>query len=212
MGNRLEASIWVARAEASGQTVLEQFAYTINRLPIKEEGVKGDILIGGQGPAFPERVLVCGQDSNFREMRPTVNSLTCCDSEFFTNPQIRIKHPVKTLLPGHQPRFQKESVNYYLYSLQEVLPYVSPESFDTALFFRICEIQEQFQTGLLTVLKHVLKKGALLIGSGSFDDMGIAQKILEKEFIIIAIRELPKIDYSGFAYKTHVGFILEKPH
>jgi hypothetical protein len=187
------------------------FVETIRRLPVKRGDIKGDVLIAGHGSSIPERALVCSQKSGWSKMREGVRSLTCCDCEILTNPELLFEQEV---LAGPFPRRRGEisegTIRYSRDSFQYALDGVDDDTFDTALFFRIQMLQEQLEQGLLQQIGRVLKPHGIFTESGSFDSMEAAEGLTSGKFEIKSIKELPNPDYSGYPYKTHVGFVLEK--
>jgi len=206
----MAVSVWEREVELgrSFENPLCSFAATISRLPIRKEDIKGHVLIGGHGPAFPERALVCSPDSNYKQIRNGVTSITCCDPEPFTNPHLRVSHPVEVCGHTEEPKRGQGSFNYYPSSLQEALKGMCSGIFDTAMFFRIVNLQEQFPS-LLPLVAKVLRPNGIFTGSGDFDSEDKLRNLLEVEFDIRSLALLPSPDYSGFRYRTHIGFILQ---
>lgn len=199
---------WVKKAEKGYYSIIKEFANTIKRLPITEEHVRGNVLIAGQGSAFPERLLVC-TPPNFNTTKKSVNSITFCDHGIGTNPKNCLKKEVSIKWRGEKPNLR--GVEYYSDFLQLILPFIEDNTFDTVMMFRISYIQENLvDEGLLESIKRVLKPGGIFIGSGGFEALDIADEIMRQDFNILATKELPNPDSSGYVYwKTHIGFILQ---
>ena len=201
------------RPEEIEFSTIASFAATAESLDVGSEDIHGDVLIGGHGMAFPERLFVCTQESSFRNLRHEVKSLTCCDFEFNTSPELLIDHSAVIKHPSQQPRLRAESVNYYPHSLQMVIPLIQENTFDTAMFFRIPNLHRQFGSVSL-MIQRVLKSNGLFLGSGSFEDEESFRKFVEDRFQVRQVIELPNPDYSGYpygyTYSTHFGFVLEK--
>lgn len=208
-----EAGIWVRKAEKGGSTVIREFASTIVRLPIYPEDIKGKILIGGIGQAFPERLFLCTPESFFEQIIVGIDVgielIICCDPDFCTNPKNFIENPVVELSPEGRLELVA-GVGYYPASLQEVLPSIPPDTFDVLMFFGITDMQEQLRKGLLGDIRRVLKGNGIFIGSGDFENLKVAKMILGEGFSSRSIISLPNPDYFGFLYRTHVGFVLKK--
>ena len=147
--------------------VLAEFMATIRDLDLGAWHIRGHVLVGGQG-AFPERALVCTEESEFRRLRGSVASLTCCDPEFFTNPSLLLDIPVQSRFVSEKPIFRADVVNDCRYNLQEVLPHLDSATLDTILFFRIPNLATQLNEGLFPEIARVLKPGGYFVGSGSF--------------------------------------------
>lgn len=203
---------WLAsRIEtATDHRVIDLFVVTINPLSIRPNMVNGNVLVGGCGGGFPERVMLCSPDSDFSLIEPRVNSLTCADPDFFTDPSLVLENPVEKKFSGQKPNLKRGKITYYPASLQTILPAIGRSVFDTVLFFRIQRLQEQLTTGLNDKLQRVIKSGGYLLGSGSFNSLQACQEIFQQEFNIEQIISLMNPDYSGYAYHQHVGFVLRK--
>lgn len=194
----------------TGGNPIDLFVATINPLSIKSSMVGGNVLVGGCGGGFPERVMLCSQNSNFSLVEPRVNSLTCADSDFFTDPSLLLDNQVEKKFSGQKPNLKRGKVTYYPASLQTILPAIDRPVFDTVLFFRIQRQQEQLITGLYDKLQSVIKSGGYLLGSGSFNSLQACQEIFQGEFNIEQAVSLMNPDYSGYDYFQHVGFVLRK--
>ena len=154
--------------------------------------------------------MLCSPDSDFSLIEPRVNSLTCADPDFFTDPSLVLENPVEKKFSGQKPNLKRGKITYYPASLQTILPAIGRSVFDTVLFFRIQRLQEQLTTGLNDKLQRVIKSGGYLLGSGSFNSLQACQEIFQQEFNIEQIISLMNPDYSGYAYHQHVGFVLRK--
>ena len=96
---------WLAsRIEtATDHRVIDLFVVTINPLSIRPNMVNGNVLVGDCGGGFPERVMLCSPDSDFSLIEPRVNSLTCADPDFFTDPSLVLENPVEKNSPAKNP-------------------------------------------------------------------------------------------------------------
>jgi|GEM_PF-6285601 len=207
----MKETIWEKRAEKVELTTFTEFARTINRLPIKVSDIQGDVLVGGHGSAFPERLLICSPESYFERLEKRITSLTTADLSPITNPELLLAHPVLIGRRGNIPKFEKNSVTHYPTSLKEFLPFLPDDIFNTALFFRINRLQEQLDTfGLLKEIRRVIKPMGIFTGSGSFESYQDAEKILSSKFDTVILAQLKNPDPTGYIYKTHIGFICKK--
>lgn len=163
---------------------LAEFAGTINPLTINSNMIHGNTLVGGCGGGFPERVMLCSPESNFSSLESSINSLTCADCEFFTDPSLLLDSPVERKFSEDKPSLEQRNITYYLASLQTLLSSIDDSSFDTILFFRIQKLQEQLTTGLYKQLARVIKPQGYLLGSGSFKSIQDCQAIFQEDFLV----------------------------
>ena len=194
--------------ESSGS--FTAFVATISPLEFSVTSIKGDVLVGGCGGGFPERILLCSPGSGFSLVEGRVASLTCADPDFFTDPALLLDNQVTHPYPGDILGFNSDEVYYYPNSLQTILPSIDESTFNTVLFFRIQRLQEQLVQGLYKQLHRVIKPGGYLLGSGSFKSLQDCQLIFQNEFILEQVKQLPNPDHSGYVYEEHEGFVLRK--
>jgi hypothetical protein len=202
-------------AEQYDIPVIVPFAETILPMPLEIQHVSGHVLVAAHGGAFPERLLICIPDENFDTLRNEVKSLTCCDNDDWSKPDCIFTKPVLDIPPesmNWQP--QPDSIYFNYGILQDFLPRVTPDTYDSIMLFRPERLGEQFQeTELGRLVFESLKPGGYFIGSGGFRNFHASFDLLKKTgFNILNITELSNSDSSGYYFAgTHMGFILQKP-
>ncbi len=210
MTSKSELPGWTDKAEGLQLPFMTEFAQMMETLGIKEQDVRGAVLIVGQGTRFPERLLVTTPESGLATLRPEIDSLTLCDPNPATNPRNALNHFVRMAGRYDRPALQKRAVSYYPYLFEESVAYMPPESFDTALLFHAAALDRKFQLGLGLLLERFLKKDALFMGSGDFGQLENPQEVLEKDFEVVTLQKLPNRDLLGNLYFNHQGFVLRK--
>ncbi len=210
MTSQFELPSWQAKAEGLQLPYMTEFAQMMETLGIKEQDVRGAVLIIGQGTRFPERLLVTTPESGFRTLRPEIESLVLCDPNPKTNPGNALNHFVRVAGRHDRPALVKGAVNYYPYLLEEFVTFMPPEVFDAALLFHATALDRKLQLGMGLLIEKPLKKDALFMGSGDFGPLGNPQEILEKDFEVVTLQKLSNRDQFGNLYLNHQGFVLRK--
>jgi hypothetical protein len=201
---KASVSPFLERTQKDPREGLVIFAETVEprSLFIKEQEIKGDVLIAGHGGFVPERIFVATSESGFDEVKPEISSLLLIDDESSSNPEIYFSHA--------NSRIKAQTC-----TLQEFAQQISEPKFDVVFFLRITTIentlQKQLEKGLLSDIYRILKPGGLVIGSGGFVSEEEADQLLKTKFKVENLIALPNPDYSGYHYNAvHLGFKLRK--
>ena len=194
-------SVFLEKARKDPHPGIIDFAETVEPLSLflKDQEIRGDVLIAGHGGFVPERIFVATPDSGFDVIKPEVASLTLIDDESSGDAEIY---------------FSKADgkIKAQACSLQELADQTVEPKYDVILFFRINNLQEQLEEGLLGDLYRILRPGGHLLGSGGFNSKEEARKLMESKFKVENLVSLPNPDYSGYPYNAvHLGFKLQKP-
>jgi len=189
------------------------FAQTADPLEIDETQISGDWLVVGPGPLFPERLLLCSPETNFRKLRGNISSVTCCERQDSATIRFRIEGAVRYAIRDI-PRRELGLITVFDRSLQKSAEYLDDKSFNGVLSFRIPDLGYQFPE-LLPEITRVLKADGLYIGSGSFEDSWDQDPIspIAARFGLVAekILRLPNRDkdyINGASIIKHFGFKL----
>ena len=194
-------SVFLENARKVPYPGIIDFAETVEPLSLllKDQETKGDILIAGHGGFVPERIFVATSDSGFDEVKPEITSLTLIDDESSSDPEIYFSRA--------NGRIKAKTC-----TIQELADQTVEPKFDVAFFFRINNLQQQLDEGLLEDLYQILKPNGLLLGSGGFNSKEEAEKLLKSKFEVENLVSLPNPDYSGYTFnQVHLGFKLQKP-
>lgn len=187
---------------------IAEFAESVGTLELDINRIKGVVLVAGHGPAFPERVFICSPKSEFTQLDPKVRLLICCDPDLSTSPASSLENRMITLLEGQSPSAEKGRACFYFLMLQRVLRHLKPKSLDAIAFFRIPDMQEQIEHGLLPLVKKIMKQGGIFMGSGEFESLEEAERLLGMIFEILSIQRLYPFS-SGYLFSNHIGFVVE---
>jgi hypothetical protein len=193
-------SVFLEQARKDPRKSIVDFAKTVESLSliIKEQEIQGDVLVAGHGGFVPERIFVATADSGFDEVKPEIESLTLIDDESSSNPEIYFSHT--------NGRIKAQTC-----TLQELADQLPEPKFDVVFFFRINNLQQQLEEGLLGDLFQMVKPGGQIIGSGGFVSEEEADKLLKSKFKVENLVPLPNPDYSGYCFNiVHLGFKLQK--
>lgn len=191
--------------------VVRSFAESVDRLAIAPEEVMGRTLTIGAASYFPERLFLCTPESRYKTRRSGVDSIQVMEDDLFSDPQTHLTDRVVTGEVYRSP--VPGEVAFYGVSAQWMLTQIPPESYDTALMFRIPDMAEQLADGkLLPRLTDVLAPGAMFLGSGSFRSPGHAAGLLAPYLTVVRTVELRNPDATHFPfYPANVGFVAVKP-
>lgn len=195
-----KVSVFLEKARQDPRPWVTDFAKTVEpvSLSLKEQEIKGEVLIAGHGGFVPERIFVATSESGFDEIKPEITSLTLNDNESLSNEQIY---------------FPKSNGKIVVLNgkLQEIAEQITEPKYDVVFFFRIHNLQRQLEDGLLDDIYRTLKLGGLFIGSGGFSSKEEAEKLLKTKFASSTVTALPNPDCEGLPYdKEHLGFKLQK--
>jgi len=159
-------------------TIFQRFAQTVAPLAIVDKHLAGNVMIIGQGPAFPERILVCTSKSRFQTIRPAINLLVCCDGELFTHPSNYLDGDIDTNI--EDIRRVKTRIASYSWGAQYALKQHFPDNYlDTIMAFEIVSLSKQLQEGLMDEISRVLKPHGHFIGSGCLNDESYYDRLSE---------------------------------
>lgn len=198
---------WRGLAERTSLQTIIGLARNISRLDIDEKDIQGHVLIAGQGPAFPERVLVCTPESGFRNIRPGIDSLICCDPAAYSNPKNLLRHPVRVRGQNEAPGLGKDQVDYYPCAVQAVTA-IPDGTIQAVTALRFPNIDDQLSSGLLERVSKALRPGGVFIASGSFKDSQLIN--LGPDLRIERQAVLSNPDSAGYQYRYHGSFIARK--
>lgn len=212
MSQEWEPSFFYRRAEASDFITMQMFASSIEDLRLEEREIHGRVLVIGEGPAYPERLLLCeihvpGHDDRLRR---DITELHSADPTYLSQPDHWIDIPVTNAFDYTKP--EPGAGVYYPVSVQEIMDSIPDGSFDTALMFRIPHFDEQLEDGvLLPGLSRILSPKGRFIATGSMPGTEYAERVLGAYFAVDRVAQLPSVDASGYYfYPAHVGVVAIK--
>lgn len=194
-----KVSVFLEKARKAPYPGIIDFAESVEplSLSIKAQEIRGDVLVAGHGGFVPERIFVATSESGFDEIKPEVTSLTLIDDESSSDPEIYFSNT-------------KNIIKAQTCALHELAGQTTEPKYDVVIFFRINNLQEQLEEGLLDDLYRILRTGGLVLGSGNFNSKEEAEKLLRSKFEVKNLVSLPNPDYSGYTYNLHLGFKLQK--
>ena len=206
-----EPTIWEKIAEKADITPITTFTRHISRLPISENDIRGDVLVIGPGFLFPEKIFLTTPESDLRKLRPSIKTLSVCEEELVGGLGSHFEMPSTVLSPSAKVRLQRQRINFmpsgFLYFAQ-VIP---NERYDLITLFREVDLQGQLENEMLDQIARIIRKNAVFMGSGSFENIERAANIFSgnRSLVVESLTYLPNPS-DGYPFDTHVGFIARK--
>ncbi|MBI2010185.1 MAG: hypothetical protein HYS86_03335, partial [Candidatus Chisholmbacteria bacterium] len=189
---------------------LMEFADSVEGLVIDPDMMRGDVMVIGPGPGFPEQLFVCTPESDFGVPRPKIRTVCSCDPNFLAHPEPRFDQTVRTLTFDEPFDASLGGISFYPEELQAIATQLPRDSFDVVMWWRSGDLRHHFSV-VLPLVSRILKGGGLFMGSGSFDGEEEVVAAASGSFEVPDIAYLPNPDASGFRYEPHhVGFVLAK--
>ena len=190
--------------------IFPAFLDHISPIGITSEQVRGNVLVIGQAGAFPEKTLVCTTESNYRELRPEVDTVYCCDTFYPSSPEFHLDVPcVNTISYRKIPKPEPNTAYYELSSCYTFLQRTPLDFFDTALMFRSVDTGAQIEElGLVKTIAPHLKRGRHFICSGGRFPTTPSENFYHPLNLVTSVGLANFSD--GYPFRQNMGVILQK--
>lgn len=159
---------------------------------------------------FLKKTLIATPESKFKELRPGVESLYCCDTTFPSSPQTHLNIScVNTIFDRQIPDPKPNTAYYEPSTCYQFLPKAQLDLFDTVLMFRIVDLGTQIkELGLIKKIAPHLKKGGYFIGSGGWFPLTPTEKFFQP-LNLETLVGLPNLSNS-YLFRQNMGVVLKK--
>lgn len=186
------------------------FLGDIEPLAIEPDEIRGKVLVIGQALAFPEKTLVCTAESDYRKLRPEVETLYCCDPSYPSSPELHLEEECINLAYCDKfPEPKSDTAFYKIASCYYFLPKTPFKFFDTVIMFRHVDTGVKIRNrGLVwLVAEHLANNGHFICTGGRFPEV-----LTDDDFLPLKlIRQARLCDYSdGYPFTNNNGVVLRK--